>query len=91
MLEGGCRTRPSPDWKGGGAKPPQAGRSGSGALESGVKLGSAIFARKFSFGNLAACFDRKWARILGTACLRLRVKVAAVEPRNALHKKIKNY
>ena len=88
-MEGGCRTKPSPDWKGGGAKPPEAGRSGSGALESGVKLGSAIFARKFSFGNLAACFDRKWARILGTACLRLRVKVAAVEPRNALHKKNK--
>jgi len=52
MLEGGCRTKPSPDWKGGGAKPPEAGRSGSGALESGIKLGSAIFTRKFSFGNL---------------------------------------
>ena len=88
-VEKGGHIKPSPDWKGGGAKPPQAGRSGSGALESGIKLGSAIFARKFSFENLAACFDRKWARILGTACLRLRVKVAAVEPRNALHKKNK--
>ena len=25
----------TPDWKGGGARPPEAGRSGSGALESG--------------------------------------------------------
>ena len=59
------------------------------SLESGVKLGSAIFARKFSFGNLAACSDKKLGGILGTACLRLRVKVAAVEPRNALQKKNK--
>ena len=30
------QTKPTPDWKGGAARPPQAGRSGSGALQSGL-------------------------------------------------------
>ncbi|MCR5319127.1 MAG: hypothetical protein K6E22_12945 [Treponema sp.] len=30
------QTKPTPDWKGGAARPPEAGRSGSGALQSGL-------------------------------------------------------
>ncbi|MBO4386191.1 MAG: hypothetical protein J5817_04150, partial [Treponema sp.] len=33
-----CRkqSKPTPDWKGGAARPPEAGRSESGALQSGL-------------------------------------------------------
>ena len=30
------QTKPTPDWKGGAARPQQAGRSSSGALQSGL-------------------------------------------------------
>ena len=32
------KTKPTPDWKGGAARPPQAGRSESVALESGLTI-----------------------------------------------------
>ena len=35
----GLLNQPTPDWKGGVARPPEAGRSGSGALESGWRKG----------------------------------------------------
>ena len=43
LLEGKSPNNPTPDWKGGRARPPEAGRSGSVALESGWR--KAIFGR----------------------------------------------